>query len=272
MKSYCLKKLMVLAWMFGFGVIPGEAVVLVDFNTATDYATGNFNHMNGYSVGVPEIAYSETTGRNPTGANYNATLNSAIFYGAAKSTTDSGLTAFRVSATEVIQASSSGAGISDFMHVLIVWQKPNFLNGQDEAGDISLFGGTMVATIDSTASGRASNMRYVIKTNGNYIISEVVQSVTGTQTRTPALQAVEGFAWYAYDPFNAMETIGGLVSPGTFSNVTAVGLWTESIVTSNTALSVTLSDFRVEAIPEPSLGLLLSGGMGLLWMLRGRRM
>lgn len=252
-----------------------EAAPIVNFVTTNDYSSGNFAHINGYSPGITDLPYSESITRTPTHAGYDDTLDSAVFYGGATTTVDSGITTFRVTSTERIQVAAAAPdggtlSLDETLHTLFIWQKPQFLNGQDSEPNVVLSGGSMGVTLLSGGSGPGARLRYVVKSNGNYLISEIVLTAIGSTPQTASPTNPASFTWYEYNPLSSLTFIGAEVNPGMLDMVTAVGVWVEGYkhTDNDRALTMSIFDFTVasaDVIPEPGvLGMLLAGG-GILF-------
>jgi len=216
------------------------------------------------------VAYSEVTALNPAiGASYNGT--SAQFYGgidnrAYNASVNLNLDDYNIeqgTADRInlrIQNSETGStGGQTFG--LYTWLQPDFLNG----GNSGTWG---LSSMSISVLDNAFTLRWLVKNNGQWYISQETESGA---SQTDVWES-SGAQWSVYDPATSILFDDGSAtfSDVSMSDVEGVGIYFQNLNTGTTAQRLRITDFQVEAIPEPSAVMFL-GGFGLLALFRRRR-
>jgi hypothetical protein len=157
---------------------------------------------------------------------------------------------------------------------LILWKQSDFLNGLN-TGNVG-FSSSSAVTLTTTSyiQQTTDSGRLVIKSGGNYYISNRVFNAGNTTfSPTPAT-----LSWFSYNPTAVINVEGASLIPatildnGAINNVTEVGFYFEASGTANNPNALRIRTFtaNMEAIPEPSV-LALLGLAGPLCLRRKRK-
>jgi len=253
------------------------------------YATGDYN-FNGSS---DDRAYIRPFGSEasftgspnfvtPTGKS-GGVINYGISYANIGSTNDPATTGLnRISSSDIIQASSGGGAGTSAMRMASAWywQKPSFLNGLSSATGLSFAdqNGSLFASINNNLNPTAGNeraSRFLVQSGGQWYLS--TSSFTGT-TGTLAINASTA-TWYSFDPaanalFWDVRNPGSTVTGNTFTDITAIGIYTQHELFDGTATTSAVqgfSSFEATVVPEPSSFALLLGAIVALAIIRRGR-
>lgn len=108
----------------------------------------------------------------------------------------------------------------------------------------------------------------MIRQSGSYFVSEVLGTVTGSGVTTISLDDPTTLSWSNYDPFTDVSVIGSSITLGSLDGLTGIGILANGTSTISSP-NIQLYSIVLNAVPEPSTGLLL--GLGSGWLLLRRR-
>ncbi|HWL51749.1 MAG TPA: hypothetical protein VNQ90_04900 [Chthoniobacteraceae bacterium] len=251
-----------------------EAAVVVSFHSG-GYALTRYAHMSGYTSDTSSVPYSDTSYLSPPdGSNYNRSLPGALFYGGAATDGADGLTTYRVveaSGTWTVdRIYATSSSVDATVTQVVVWKQEDFL--ELTTGEVAFDSTTKVSlTLATGGSGRTATARLVIQRSGDYYISEVIGTASGTPLSSIANVDPTQLDWFQYDPAN-LAVIGTQATLPDLAGLTAVGIWAKGTGTGTAAPGVAFGGLTVEAVavvPEP--GAVVLTGLGLLGLVAIRR-
>ena len=241
--------------------------------------TGGNNSIAGRSL-------SHTTPLNP-GVGYSGT--SGTFYGGGSvSRENSGLTNDGYSELSVLNQGPNDSlhwhvdtgGDSHTFHLLLYWDKGDFLNGLSTTTNVDLSqGGFTLSTAQASANHTDELLRWVVRDGSQFFVSE--STITLANNSDYSVMYSNLANWAAYNPVDPVGTPtaadlwsldfdeGSVFSPHTFTDVTAVGFYMEHEAATG-PIHVHIEGFGATFIPEPSSILLLLGSLGLVARRRRR--
>lgn len=251
------------------GQFPLRAAEIVNWGYATNIVTALQNMTKGAGATTLDL----TTPSNPAlGSSYypDATGHNPIFYALSWCSVNNTASKLYIQnnqgdstgiTNDVVQFNlDAGAATPNQPYGLILWTKTNeagygFLNGFD----------TTPATLVSLSVLNKANSfpamhtnRFVIRLGNTFYASERIVMPVGAALYSTQTIVVADTTWYEYDPLTDVRVIGPQATISDFGNCTAVGfLYSRH----NTARYSTfdIGGFSAEAIPEPTLFVLLSG-------------
>lgn len=194
------------------------------------------------------VAYSETTARNPTiGPSYGtSTGQSARFYGGLDVIELNGTTTPNHDDWNIVQNTAGdrinvriqpNSGTTGETFGLYTWLKADFLNGYD-AQTVEL------SSLSVMLIENAYTLRWVVKNDGQYYISD--QTATGTGTKSLNLATAE---WSSYDPIIQIRFDAAMATfaPVAMDDVEAVGLYYQELNQPSSARRLTISAVTAQA-------------------------
>ena len=170
-------------------------------------------------------------------------------------------------------------GDSHTFHVLIYWDKSDFLGGLDAISNLTLGGGGATITT-AQASGHHTDelLRWVVRDGTQFYVSDETVTLTNNDTFSVTYENVGNWAGYSPNDPAGAPTLADLQSldfdesgpynPHTFTDVTGLGFYVEHEAATG-PIHVHIEEFSA-TIPEPSHALLTLLGLSLLSARRRR--
>lgn len=157
-------------------------------------------------------------------------------------------------------------------HLLMFWDKADFLNGLDTTGPLTLIDGSFTLTTAQVTDHTDEVLRWVVRDGSQFYVSEGTELL---QNNTSYLRDYSDLTnWAVYNPVDPVgdATLADLqsidfdetstFSPHTFTDVTAVGFYVEREAATGPA-HVHVEAFGATLVPEPSTATLLFSGLVL---------
>lgn len=251
----------------------GDPDGLFFFNTGQDGIEDNITGRS-YSSTRP---FSPNPGPQP-GTLYAGT--SATFYGGGSVTNENPdpldendgfteLSGINQGPNDSIHYHVDTGGDSHTFHLLLLWDKADFLNGLDAAPTVGLSEGQFALTT-SQSSGHQTDelLRWVVRDGSQLYVSEGTVTISNNSTFITAFSALTNWAMYNPEDINpsGAGTLSSLLSldfdengpynPHVFSDVTAVGFYVEHEQATgpvNVHIEGFSALFGPISIPEPAL-------------------
>ena len=171
-------------------------------------------------------------------------------------------------------------GDSHTFHLLVYWDKADFLNGLSTTANLGLSeGGFSLSTSQSSGHQTDELLRWVVRDGSQFYVSQNTTTLLNNSTFNVAYSTLTN--WAALNPVDPLgaPTSSDLLSldfneagpyaPHTFTDVTGLGFYVEHEAATG-PIHVHIEGFGADLIPEPSSALLLFSG-ALLTAMRRRR-
>ena len=161
----------------------------------------------------------------------------------------------------------SGTNSNNVLEHIMLWNKPQFLNGGD--GNPADLTGMSLEVDGNTGTAFA---RFVVEVNDTTYFASERFTEASNMTLTASFSDTSSLNWFSYNPEVDFTVFGPAVPSPDFSNVTSVGLYygNERVGQFNQAYFYALEATADVVIPEPaSLALVGLGGLLCLGRRRG---